>query len=318
MSFLSPVWLLLLLAALALVAIYVFRQLRRKAYAARFTNVDLLGRIVPKRPGWRRHLAFALLLTSLAALTVAMAKPAAEVRVPRDRATVVMALDVSLSMKAEDVKPNRFEAMKDAAKDFVQRLPPRINLGLVSFAGTANVVQAPTTDRAAVTTAIDNLKLEEATATGEAIFASLSAIQNFESSTQAEDGEAAPARVVLLSDGYRTVGRPLDQAISAAKEAKIPISTIAFGTEGATVDVGGDVIPVPVDVDSLEQIAKDTGGSFFAAESADQIDDVYSDLGSQIGYRNEYREITVWFVGAGLILAFGAVGVSLIWTNRLL
>lgn len=318
MSFLAPSWLLLLVGALALVAIYLARQLRRKTYAARFTNVELLGRIAPKRPGWRRHVAFALLVLSLGMLTLAMAKPASEVRVPRDRATVVMALDVSLSMQAEDVKPDRFKAMQKAAKDFVAKLPPRINLGLVSFAGTANTAVPPTTDRAAVISAIDGLKMEQATATGEAIFTSLTAIENFEKTTQTEDGKPAPARVVLLSDGYRTVGRPIDQAVDAAKEAKIPVSTIAFGTDSATIEVGDDVIPVPVDSDSLKQIAEETGGSFFAAGSAAEIEKVYADLGSQIGYRLEPREITPWFIGTGLILAFAAGGASLLWSNRLL
>src|SRR6476619_3226763 len=151
MTFQSPLWLLALLAVAALVALYVILQLRRKAYAARFTNVALLGSLVPKRPGWRRHLAFGIV-----ALVISLAVPSSEVRVPRERATVIMAVDVSLSMQARDIEPNRFAAMQTAAKEFVDVLPDRINLGLVSFAGSATTVVPPTTDRQQVRNAIDN------------------------------------------------------------------------------------------------------------------------------------------------------------------
>src|SRR6195952_5526834 len=154
MTFQSPRWLLALLVVAALVALYVVLQLRRKAYAARFTNVALLGSLVPKRPGWRRHLAFGVVALGLAALVVSLAVPSTEVRVPREKATVMMAVDVSLSMKATDIQPNRFQAMQKAAKEFVNVLPKRINLGLVSFAGTANTLVTPTTDRPQVRGAI--------------------------------------------------------------------------------------------------------------------------------------------------------------------
>lgn len=318
MKFLSASWLLLLLAVLALVGLYLLLQFRRKTYAARFTNVELLGKIVPRRPGWRRHVAFALMICALGTLTLAMAEPATEVKVPRDRATVCMALDVSLSMKATDIKPSRFEAMQKSATEFVGKLPQGINLGIVSFAGSASVVQPPTTDRNAVKNAINNLQLDQATATGEAIFTCLQAIQNFESNTKTDDGKPAPARIVLLSDGYQTVGRTPEVAVEAAKKAKIPISTIAFGTEGATVDVEGETIPVPVDTEKLKWIADQTGGTSFSAESAGEIEKVYKDIGSQIGYTYEFKAITPRFIGAGLILAFAAAAAALLWTNRLL
>src|SRR3954468_25070843 len=207
MTFQSPLWLLALLVIVALVAFYVVLQMRRKAYAARFTNVALLGSIVPKRPGWRRHLAFGVLALGLAALVLSLAVPSTEVRVPRERATVVMAVDVSLSMQARDVEPTRFEAMQTAATAFVDVLPERINLGLVSFAGTATTLVPPTTDRPQVRQAIDNLDLAESTAIGEAVFTSLSAIENFQASLQGSGQKAPPARIVLLSDGYNAVGR---------------------------------------------------------------------------------------------------------------
>lgn len=317
MTFQSPLWLLALLAVAALVAVYVILQLRRKAYAARFTNVALLGSIVPQRPGWRRHLAFGVVALGLATLVVSLAVPSSEVRVPRERATVIMAVDVSLSMQARDIEPNRFEAMQTAAKEFVDVLPERINLGLVSFAGTATTVVPPTTDRQQVRTAIDGLQLAESTAIGEAVFSSLTAIQNFQTSLGEQGEEAPPARVVLLSDGYNTVGRDDTQAVDAAIAAGIPVSTIAFGTDYGTLDLDGETVPVPVDRATLERIADETGGSYSEAASAAELEQVYADLGSQIGYTTEPKDISPWFVRGGvLVLLVGAV-LSLFWTNRL-
>ncbi len=318
MSFQAPVWLLLLTAVAGLVALYVVLQLRRKQYAARFSNVELLATIAPKRPGWRRHVAFGVLLLALATLSLAMAKPSTDVRVPRDRATVMLAIDVSLSMGAEDIAPNRFSAAKIAAQDFVEALPERINLGLVAFAGTANTVVPPTTDRAAVIAGIENLELAEATATGEAIFACLNAISAFQSQLETTDDGPPPAAIVLMSDGYRTVGRLETQATDAAQAAQVPVSTIAFGTDAGVLELEGELIPVQVDREALQAIAEETGGTYKSAESAGQGREVFADLGSQIGYTTQPQEVTVWFVGAGLILAFLATGLALLWTNRLL
>lgn len=320
-TFLNPGWLWLFVAVAALLAVYVVLQMRRRAYAVRFANLDLLGKLAPKRPGWRRHLAFAALLLALAALTTAMAKPTKDTRVPRDRATVVMAIDVSLSMRAEDVEPNRLEAAQAAAKEFVALLPPRINLGLVTFSGTAAVAVSPTTDRASVLRAIDNLELAERTAIGEAVFSSLDAVRTFQSQLQGTDAAAegdAPARIVLMSDGSNTWGRSPEQSVGAAKQAKIPVSTIAFGTDTGFIELEGQRVVVPVDREKLREIADGTGGSYYAAASAEELSNVYQDIGSQIGYTTERREITTWFVGMGLLLAFAAAGVSLVWSNRLL
>jgi Ca-activated chloride channel homolog len=317
MMFPSPWWLLALLAVVALAGLYVVLQLRRKAYAARFTNVALLGTLVPKRPGWRRHLAFGLLALGLATLVVSLAKPSTEVRVPRERATVVMAVDVSLSMQATDIEPDRFRAMQSAAKEFVDVLPDRINLGLVSFAGTATTLVPPTTDRAQVANAIDNLDLAESTAIGEAVFTSLTAIENFQSTVEAGDPEPPPARIVLLSDGYNTVGRDDTQAIDAAREAGVPVSTIAFGTDYGTLDLDGETVPVPVDRATLEDIADQTGGSYSEAASAAELEQVYADLGSQIGYTTEPQDISPRFVRGGVVLVLLGAVLSLLWTNRL-
>jgi Ca-activated chloride channel family protein len=317
MTFQSPSWLLVLLAVAGLVALYVVLQLRRKAYAARFTNVALLGSLVPKRPGWRRHLAFGVVALGLATLVVSLAVPSTEVRVPRERATVMMAVDVSLSMQATDIEPDRFRAMQSAAKEFVDVLPERINLGLVSFAGTATTLVPPTTDRAEVAQAIDNLDLAEATAIGEAVFTSLTAIENFQSSLGPGEEEAAPARIVLLSDGFSTVGREDTQAIEAARNAGVPVSTIAFGTDYGTLDLDGETVPVPVDRATLEEIADQTGGSYSEAASAAELEQVYADLGSQIGYTTEPQDVSYWFVRGGVLLALIGAVLSLFWTNRL-
>jgi Ca-activated chloride channel family protein len=317
MTFQSPLWLLALLVITALVAFYVLLQLRRKAYAARFTNVALLGSIVPKRPGWRRHLAFGVVALGLATLVVSLAMPSTEVRVPREKATVVMAVDVSLSMQATDIEPDRFRAMQTAAKQFVDVLPGRINLGLVSFAGTATTVVPPTTDRAQVANAIDNLDLAESTAIGEAIFSSLTAIENFQSTIDTTTEDLPPARIVLLSDGYNTVGRADTQAIDAARAAGVPVSTIAFGTDYGTLDLDGETVPVPVDRATLKDIADQTGGSYSEAASAAELEQVYADLGSQIGYTTEPQDVSYWFVRAGVLLALIGAVLSLLWTNRL-
>ncbi|CCG04058.1 VWA domain-containing protein [Blastococcus saxobsidens] len=317
MTFQSPWWLLALLVVAALVAVYVVLQLRRKAYAARFTNVALLGSLVPKRPGWKRHLAFGVVALGLATLVVSLAVPSTEVRVPREKATVVMAVDVSLSMEAQDVEPSRFRAMQRAAVDFVDVLPDRINLGLVSFAGTATTVVPPTTDRAQVAAAIENLDLAEATAIGEAVFSSLSAIENFQSQLESDGEEAPPARIVLLSDGFNTVGRDETQAIDAARAAGVPVSTIAFGTDYGTLDIDGEQVPVPVDRASLKELAEETGGSYSEAASAEELEQVYADLGSQIGYTTEPKDISSWFVRGGVVVVLIGAVLSLLWTNRL-
>jgi Ca-activated chloride channel homolog len=318
MTFQSPWWLLALIAVVALAGFYVLLQLRRARYAARFTNVALLGSLVPKRAGWRRHVAFGLVCLGLGVLVVSLAAPSTEIRVPRERATVIMAVDVSLSMQATDIEPDRFSAMQVAAKEFVKVLPARINLGLVSFAGTASTLVTPTTDRDEVRTAIDNLQLAEATAIGDAVFTSLTAITNFQSTLDSSGEDLPPARIVLLSDGYSTVGREATQAVDAANAAQVPVSTIAFGTDYGTLDLNGETVPVPVDRSTLEQIADDTGGSYSEAATAKELEQVYEDLGSQIGYTSEPHDISPWFVRGGLLFAFLGIVASLLWTNRLL
>lgn len=319
LSFVDPGWLLLLLAPVALLAVYVVLQQRRPEYAVRFTNLELLDKVAPKRPGWRRHVTAGVFLLALAALIVAVARPTRDVQVPVERATVVMAIDTSLSMEATDVAPSRLEAAQEAANRFVELLPPSINLGLVTFNGTAQVAVAPTTDRDAVRRAVDGLELGESTATGDAIFASLDAI---ESMPDEGTDEPVPARIVLMSDGTRTVGRSEGEASAAAIEADVPVSTIAFGTPNGTIEYTDEttpptIVPVPVDEVSLQNIAEATGGSFFTAASEAELSQVFEDIGSSVGYETEQREITPWFVGIALLFFLAAASLSLAWFARL-
>jgi Ca-activated chloride channel family protein len=312
--FLQPAWLVSLLPVLALGGVYVWRQFRRRTYAMRFTNVNLLRTIAPKGLGWRRHVSATALLLSLLILGAAMARPSVDKKEPLERATVMLAIDVSLSMEADDVQPTRIEAAQEAAKAFVNELPPTYNLGLVSFAKAANVLVSPTKDRNAVLAGIDGLTLAEATATGEAVFTSLDAIR----SVPADGANGAPpARIVLLSDGYRTSGRSIEDAAAAASQANVPVSTIAFGTDTGVVDIRGNLQRVPVDRLSLQQLAEQTKGYFYEAASVSELKKVYEDMGSSIGHRVEPREVTQWYAGAALLFSLMAACFSLVWTSRL-
>ena len=312
--FLQPWWLLAVLSVLLVAGAYILRQFRRRTYAMKFTNVELLRSLAPKGLGWRRHVAAGAFLLSLLSLAFAMARPSIDREEPLERATVMLAIDVSLSMEADDVQPNRIEAAQEAAKAFVQELPPTYNLGLVSFAKAANVLVSPTKDRAAVLAGIDGLTLAEATATGEAVFTSLDAIRSVPA-----DGAAGapPARIVLLSDGYRTSGRSVEDAAAAAEAANVPVSTIAFGTDTGVVDIRGQLQRVPVDRLSLQQLADKTKGYFYEAASVSELKQVYEDMGSSIGHRVEPREVTQWYAGVALLLGLLAGGMSLLWTSRL-
>jgi Ca-activated chloride channel homolog len=317
MHFLSPAWLLLLIVVAAMAAAYVVMQLRRKKYVARFSNVELLGSIAPRRPGWRRHFTFALLLIGLSVLSFGVARPSAAVKVPRDRATVMLDIDVSLSMEATDVLPSRLKAAQKAGKSFAGLLPARINLGLISFARNANVLVPPTVDRDSIKKAIDGLQLNNYTAIGEAIFSSLDAIRIFSQATTAKGDQAPPARIVLLSDGSNTTGRSVSDAIAAARKAHVQISTIAFGTPNGTVSgENGEQIPVPADDAALSQIAQLTGGTFHTATSVQELESVYKDIGSQIGYTTRQRDISWRFLTVGLLVTLAAAAASMLWSNR--
>jgi Ca-activated chloride channel family protein len=317
MNFLSPGYLWLLAGVVALGAAYVIVQLRRKRYVTRFTNVELLGSVAPRRPGWRRHLTFALLLIGLSVLTIGVARPTHTVKVPREKATVMLAIDVSLSMEATDVLPSRIAAAKAAGRKFMDLLPTRINVGLVSFGGQATLLVPPTLNRASVKHAIGGLHLQQSTAIGEAIFSSLQAIQVFTQSTTAKGDKPPPARIVLLSDGTNTVGRPVSAAVAAAQKAHVQVSTIAFGTQSGTVTIDGQTQRVPADDATLQQIATSTGGSFHTAASESELSSVYKDIGSQIGYTTRHRDASWRYMITGLLFLFAAAGAAMLWAGRL-
>jgi Ca-activated chloride channel family protein len=316
LSFLSPWRLVLLGAVLALGVAYVVLQWRRTRYAVRFTNLDLLSSVAPKRPGWRRHVTAAVWLLALAGLVLAFARPTHEIQVPRERATVVMAIDVSISMDATDVAPSRIEAAKAAATSFLDDVPAAVNVGLVSFDGSASLLVAPTTDRQAVATAISNLQLGEGTAIGAAIDTSLDALQTV---PPAPDGSAVPAAVVVMSDGTTTMGVPNETAAQRAVEEGVPVSTIAFGTENGTVTIpgSGELVRVPVDAEALAAIADETGGHTYRAATQGELTDVYASIGSSVGYDTVDSEITEWFVAGALVGFLVAAGFALVWSNRL-
>ncbi|MEX2658493.1 MAG: VWA domain-containing protein [Acidimicrobiales bacterium] len=315
MSFLEPGRLLLGIVIVGLAVAYLAVQLwGRQRYVVRFTNLDLLASVAPKRPGWRRHVPAVLLLVALASMVVALARPTRSERVPRERATIIMAIDVSISMDATDVRPSRLDAAKAAAESFTGLLPPQINLGLVSFAGSATVLVPPTTDRELIYSAIDRLTLAEATAIGEAVIASLSSIASLPGT---EEGLEVPAHIVLMSDGETTAGTPNELAVEAAHDAGVPVTTIAFGTDAGTIEYQGETLPVPVNSGDLAALADATGGSAFEAATGEQLRGVYEDIGSSIGYTEEDREVGEVFVGGAFAAALVASVLSLAWSSRL-
>ncbi|MBJ7386434.1 MAG: VWA domain-containing protein, partial [Mycolicibacterium sp.] len=265
-GFEHPWYLLFLIVVAAVAGLYVVAQLARQKRMLRFANMELLESIAPKRSTRWKHLPAILLVLSMVLFTVAMAAPTNDVRIPRNRAVVMLVIDVSQSMRATDVAPNRLVAAQEAAKQFADQLTPGINLGLIAYAGTATVLVAPTTNREASKAAIDKLQLADRTATGEGIFTALQAIATVGAVIGGGE-DAPPARVVLMSDGKETVPSNPDNpkgAYTAARTAKdqgVPVSTVSFGTPYGFVEINGQRQPVPVDDEMLKKIADLSGGS---------------------------------------------------------
>ena len=329
MSFELPLALLGLLLVPMMLALYLVAQRRRRAYAVRFTNLDLLGSVVTASPQWRRHVPPLLFLLALAALVVAIARPHVNVDVAKEEATVMLATDSSGSMQATDVSPNRLDAARNSAKGFVDRLPDKFRLGLVSFSNVAQLLVPPTNDREPVNTALDSLQAEGGTAIGTALETALSGLQPVieksrrDAQRDARGRRRAPrAAIVLLSDGYSTTGpEPLEIA-RRARELRVPINTVALGTSAATVTLSDRLgttrnVRVPPDRRTLRRIAQVTGGQYFGAVSDEKLQDVYKRLGSRIGYRQEEREITAAFAAGGLGLMLAGGLLSMLWFGRL-
>lgn len=322
MTFAHPSRLLLLVAIFAIAAAYAALQLTRRRYAVRFTNVELLDKIAPKRPGWRRHAVAICFLGVGAALVTAFAGPTHLTRTPRERATVVLVIDTSISMAATDVDPTRIEGARVAAMSFLDDVPDSINVGLVTFNGVATIQVTPTTDREPVRAALDRLELGERTGIGGSIVAALDAIESVPIQRN-DDAEATPATIVVMSDGDSTSDVPELLGIPEALEAGVPVSTISFGTLNGLIEyeldpaIGPEPVPVPVREDDLRAIADETGGQFFRAGNTDELRSVYGDIGSAIGFIEERRDITEWFTGAALVIFVLTATLSLTWFSRL-
>ena len=313
------VWYFLFLFVVAgLVLLYLGVQRARRKRLLRFANTELLESVAPKRPSRWRHLATVLLMVSLVLFTIAMAGPTHDVKIPRNRAVVMLVIDVSQSMKATDVSPSRMAAAQEAAKQFVDQMTPGVNLGLISYAGTATVLVSPTTNRDASKNAIDKLQVADRTATGEAIFTALQAISTVGAVIGGGD-TPPPARIVLMSDGKETVPSNPDNpkgAYTAARTAKdqgVPISTVAFGTPYGYVEMNDQRTPVPVDDDMLKKIAQLSNGQNYSASSLDELKEVFTNLQEQIGYETRKGDASAgWLRLGSLVLALAAVAALLI------
>ena len=319
MNFLQPQRLWFLLIVVALVALYVALQRRKGTYAVRFTNLALLDTVAPRRGNWRQHAAVALALLTLAFAIGLFAQPSKIDRVPIEvtaEVTVVLTVDVSMSMQATDVEPDRFTLAKSAGVRFLDELPSNFKVALVSFAGTAALVVAPTQNRSKVEEAINDLQLAERTATGEGIFSALDVIKQ-ERAQYSADGEAqAPAFIVLISDGHRTVGRSQVVAAEAAAAAQVPIFTVALGTSDGIIESRGERVPVPVEIDELQEIADISGGRAYVASTPDDLLDAYDSVNTQVEFREQQVDATSDYIPYLLVLCLASTVAGLFVASR--
>jgi len=322
LDFLAPgrLWLLALPVA-ALVA-YAVQQVRRSGYVLRFSDVSLFDGVAPDRPGWRRHVPAVALTLALTAMVLAYARPALAQRVVSRNAVVVLAIDASRSMEAEDVRPSRITAARRAADAFLAEVPDGVRVGVVTFSAFTRVLVPPVDDVAYAREAVRSFDLEDGTAIGDAVVAAVDAIAALPGRDGAPDasGAARPgAAIVLLSDGETTVGRPTDEGARAAADAGIPVYTVAFGTDAGVIAMpDGERIPVPVNRDALAAVARVTRGQAFEADTARELTQIYERLGRTLTTEEEApREITDTFAGLALALGVIAGAGSLRWFGRL-
>jgi Ca-activated chloride channel family protein len=307
----APIRLIALVVPAALAAWYVWARGNRARQIVVFSSLELADRVAQSNSGWRRWATAVAGLSGAIVLAVAFARPVIAIPIAQEQASLILAVDVSLSMGATDVEPSRIEAAQEAALRFAEIAPDDLNIGLVAFAGTALPVLAPDTDRTSLNAALARLGLGQGTAIGEAIFTSL---DQLEASVPDPD---VPKAVVILSDGETTIGRPDAEAASAAVEAGIPVYTISFGTRFGTVDHQGERIAVPVAPGPLSQIAETTGGQFFETADEPELAQILSEIGSEIAFETEDREVTDWFAVTGLALVALAIAGSIRWFGRI-
>ena len=314
-EFFAPVRLWALLVLPLLIALYIIGLHFSKRSGIRYTNTGVLAAVLPKQSQWRRHVSVAMALCSLLLIGGAWARPAGIEKVPRERATIILILDASLSMSAKDVTPDRLTAAQAAATAFVNQLPPQYNVSVVSLTGAPSSLGPPSTDRGMVLRMIGLLQPTKGTAMGDAITIGLSTIA--QAPTNGNNDHPAPALMIMLSDGTNTVGSDPLMAAQTAAQQKVPIYTIAFGTANGYVDLNGQRQNVAPDKSMLNQIAKVTGGKSFDAASASQLNNVYTTLKSEVGYDNVNKEITArWALYAlafAVVAALGAVSMAARW-----
>jgi Ca-activated chloride channel family protein len=310
MNFEWPWLLLLLLLVPVLAALYIWVQRQRKAYAVRFTNLELL-KAVAGNPGFKRHIPPLLFLIGTTALLLALARPVASVTLPRERTMVMLVMDVSFSMQADDLKPTRFAAAKNAAKQLLQRLPRQVAVGLVSFSAKANLNAPLTTDHNAVIAAIDSLALDNGTAIGTGLAEALDhiALQNNNANAP------TPAIIILLSDGESQQGvAPLDVA-ARATEMRIEVNTVGIGQRGARTKITPNQV-VGLDEVTLQAIAARSGGDYFYAAQSSELESIYRDFSAQLSWVRQKSEVTAIFAGVGALLMVASALLSLRWFQQ--
>lgn len=319
MTFEWPLALLGLVVVPVLVALYVMRERRRAKFAARFTTPTLLPNLVDASPRWRRHLPLAVLLVALAAMVVGVARPHADVSVKREQATVILVVDTSLSMSADDVRPTRLEAARRTARALLDRLPEKYRVAVVGFAGRAYVALPPTDDRELAVAALRSLHPAEGTSLGDAI----ALATQLAARQRASDGTVPPASILVISDGAQLSGRTTPgTAALRAREARIPIYAVLVGTQDGVITVqleGGfqAQMRVPPRPETLQTLTQVTGGRLFTAPNQARLREVYERLGSRLGSRKESREVTDLFAGGSAALLLIGGGLSALWFRRI-
>ncbi len=318
MSFQEPLFLLLLLLLPAVVGLYLLGERGRGRAAERFASPTLTAAVAPRRPGFRRHAPMLLYALALAALTLALARPEATVAVSEERAAVVLATDTSGSMAARDVAPTRMQAVREAALDFLDRAPEGLRVGTVVFNHRVQRIEPPTTDREPARKVTERLHPSGGTATGEALASSLAVLERARGSTRPRP----PAAVILISDGASTHGRDPIPLARHARHLRIPVYTVALGTDAGTIEVPDrngalQQRPVPPDRATMREIARITRGKTFNASDGDEVSEVYKRLGSQVAKRDEQRQVTAAFAGGAALLLLAGGLMSLRWFGRL-